>query len=37
LGVDLGDVTSKATLSGAFAVALQRSGLAITRSPQHPA
>ena len=37
LGVELGDVTTKATLSGAFAVALQRSGLAITRSPQRPA
>ena len=37
LGVELGDVTSKATLAGAFAVALQRSGLAITRSPQRPA
>jgi rsbT co-antagonist protein RsbR len=37
LGVDLGDVTSKATLAGAFAVALQRNGLAVTRSPQRPA
>jgi len=37
LGVDLGDVTSKATLAGAFAVALQRTGLAIIRSPQRPA
>jgi len=37
LGVDLGDVTSKATLSGAFAVALQRSGLSITRSSHRPA
>jgi rsbT co-antagonist protein RsbR len=37
LGVELGDVTSKATLAGAFAVALQRTGLSITRSPQRPA
>jgi rsbT co-antagonist protein RsbR len=34
LGVELGDVTSKATLAGAFAVALKRTGLAIVRSPQ---
>jgi rsbT co-antagonist protein RsbR len=34
LGVNLGDVTSKATLAGAFAVALQRSGLTITRAPR---
>ena len=31
LGVELGDVTSKATLAGAFAVALKRTGLAIVR------
>jgi rsbT co-antagonist protein RsbR len=37
LGVELGDVTSKATLSGAFAVALKRTGLAIVRSPQRSA
>ena len=37
LGVELGDVTSKATLAGAFAVALKRTGLAIVRSPQRPA
>jgi rsbT co-antagonist protein RsbR len=37
LGVELGDVTTKATLAGAFAVALQRCGLAITRPPQRPA
>jgi len=37
LGVELGDVTSKATLSAAFAVALQRSGLSVTRSSQRPA
>jgi len=32
LGVDLGDVTTKATLADAFAVALQKSGLTITRA-----
>jgi rsbT co-antagonist protein RsbR len=37
LGVELGDVTTKATLAGAFAVALKRTGLAIVRSPQRPA
>jgi len=37
LGVELGDVTSKATLAGAFAVALKRTGLAIVRAPQRPA
>ena len=37
LGVELGDVTSKATLSSAFAVALKRTGLAIVRSPQRSA
>jgi rsbT co-antagonist protein RsbR len=37
LGVELGDVTSKATLAGAFAVALKRTGLAIVRTPQRPA
>jgi rsbT co-antagonist protein RsbR len=37
LGVELGDVTSKATLAAAFAVALKRTGLAIVRSPQRPA
>jgi rsbT co-antagonist protein RsbR len=37
LGVELGDVTSKATLAGAFAVALKRTGLAIVRSPQRSA
>ena len=31
LGVELGDVTTKATLAGAFAVALQRLGLSIVR------
>ena len=36
LGVELGDVTTKATLAGALAVALQRNGLAITHSPQRP-
>jgi rsbT co-antagonist protein RsbR len=32
LGVDLGDVTTKATLADAFAVALKRNGLTITRA-----
>jgi len=32
LGVDLGDVVTKATLAGALAVALQRSGLAVTHA-----
>jgi rsbT co-antagonist protein RsbR len=32
LGVDLGDVTTKATLADAFRLALQRRGAAITRS-----
>jgi len=31
LGVDLGDVITKATLSSAFAIALQRKGMTITR------
>ncbi|HEX5269562.1 MAG TPA: STAS domain-containing protein [Gemmataceae bacterium] len=31
LGVDLGDVTTKSSLADAFAVALQRTGLAVTR------
>jgi rsbT co-antagonist protein RsbR len=33
LGVDLGDVITKATLADAFAVALKRSGLSIQRAP----
>src|SRR4029453_1392906 len=37
LGVELGDVTSKATLAGAFAVALKRPGLSIVRAPQRSA
>lgn len=37
LGVELGDVTTKATLAGAFAVALKRTGLAIVRPSQRPA
>ena len=37
LGVELGDVTTKATVAGAFAVALKRAGLAITHSPQRQA
>jgi rsbT co-antagonist protein RsbR len=32
LGVDLGDVTTKATLAGAFAVALQRTGQRLQKS-----
>jgi rsbT co-antagonist protein RsbR len=32
LGVDLGDVVTKATLSAAFAVALERSGLTLSRA-----
>ncbi len=32
LGVDLGDVTTKATLADAFRVALRRSGLVVTKS-----
>jgi rsbT co-antagonist protein RsbR len=32
LGVELGNVTTKATLSSAFAVALERKGLVITRA-----
>jgi rsbT co-antagonist protein RsbR len=37
LGVELGDVTTKATLAGAFAVALQRAGLAVGRATPRPA
>ena len=33
LGVDLGDVITKATLAGALAVALGRLGLAVCRAP----
>jgi rsbT co-antagonist protein RsbR len=36
LGVDLADVVTKATLSGAFAVALQRSGLTVRRVSDSP-
>jgi rsbT co-antagonist protein RsbR len=32
LGVDLGDVMTKATLADAFALALQRLGLAVART-----
>jgi rsbT co-antagonist protein RsbR len=35
LGVDLADVVTKATLSGAFAVALQRSGLMVKKRVDH--
>jgi rsbT co-antagonist protein RsbR len=31
LGVNLGDITTKATLAGAFALALQRTGRMVTR------
>ena len=34
LGVDLGSVITKATLADAFAIALQRVGLAVTRAPR---
>jgi rsbT co-antagonist protein RsbR len=34
LGVELGDVTTKATLAAALAVALQRVGLLVTRGPR---
>jgi rsbT co-antagonist protein RsbR len=34
LGVELGSVVTKATLADAFAVALQRVGLAVTRAPR---
>jgi rsbT co-antagonist protein RsbR len=33
LGVELGEVTTKATLADAFALALRRNGLAVTRVP----
>jgi rsbT co-antagonist protein RsbR len=36
LGVDLGDVLTKATLADAFAVALQRRGLSVTASRPRP-
>ena len=36
LGVDLSGVTTKATLAGAFQLALQRIGLTVQRAPQHP-
>ena len=36
LGVDLGDVVTKSTLAGALAVALQRSGLMVSRAPSAP-
>ena len=36
LGVDLGDVTTKASLADAFALALERTGRAVTRiKPGH--
>jgi rsbT co-antagonist protein RsbR len=34
LGVELGDVTTKATLADAFAIALRRNGLTVTRAAQ---
>ena len=37
LGVNLGDVTTKSTLADAFSVALQRSGLGVTRNGSRPA
>ena len=36
LGVELGDIVTKATLADAFAVAIQRMGLAVTASPSRP-
>jgi len=36
LGVNLGDMVTKATLADAFAVAMQRLGLAVVRSPARP-
>src|SRR5207253_9592196 len=36
LGVDLGNVTTKASLADAFAVALERSGMAVVRTTAHP-
>ena len=36
LGVELGDVITKATLADAFAVALQRRGLAVGRAASRP-
>jgi rsbT co-antagonist protein RsbR len=36
LGVELGNVTTKASLADAFAVALERSGLMITRAASRP-
>jgi len=36
LGVDLADVVTKATLADAFAIALKRIGLAVTRPSAQP-
>ena len=36
LGVDLGDVITKSTLADAFAIALHRSGMAVTRNGRPP-
>ena len=36
LGVELGNIVTKATLADAFAVAIQRMGLAVTPSPSRP-
>jgi len=36
LGVELGNVTTKASLADAFAVALERSGMAVVRTTAHP-
>ena len=36
LGVDLADVMTKATLADAFAIALKRIGLAVTRPTTQP-
>jgi rsbT co-antagonist protein RsbR len=36
LGVELGNIITKATLADAFAVAVQRMGLAVTATPSRP-
>jgi rsbT co-antagonist protein RsbR len=37
LGVSLGDITTKATLAAALAVAMERTGYSISRKKQGPA
>jgi rsbT co-antagonist protein RsbR len=36
LGVELGNIVTKATLADAFAVAIQRMGLVVTATPSRP-